>query len=895
MNKKIIHPHAATVESLCEELHTDPIRGLEDTEVTERLRKYGANIIEGKKSADSLLILISQLKSPFTILLLVAVILSFRFDEWLDGFAVLVVIAINTTIGFFMEFRAEKSMDALKKLTAMKIKVIRNGQMREISSEQLVPGDLIAAEAGDVVLADARIIEAAQLQIDESALTGESVPVTKIQDVLEEEAALADRVNMLFKGTNITKGNVKAVVTATGMQTELGTIAHLVQQTEQSATPLENKIREFSKMILWITLGLIFIVFIGGMLNGNDLVTMLQTAIAMAVAAIPEGLPIVTTLALAQGMLRMARHNVIIKKLAAVETLGGTGIICTDKTGTLTQNRIVVNTIVMPGASVEIQQEYESRTTKIISGPDGITAMRNFSIIRTASVLCNTAELIPDKGGFVEVGDPLETGLLKFAHSAGVDISTVRKEFLKLREEPFSSETRMMATLHQHNGKQIVFVKGAAEEVLKCCTSISEENRVMAFDEASRDLWLKQSEKYAGEGLRMIAIAFREGESSTRSLTDNLTFAGLLGLLDPPREDVQQAILECGNAGIGVVMITGDHPATAENIGKKLGLLNEHPVVHGNQMRNYVDLTAEEKQKWRDAHIFARVTPKQKLDLVTVLQESGYVVGMTGDGVNDAPALRQADVGIAMGQRGTQVAQEVADIVLKDDSFTSIVKAIRQGRVIYDNIRKFIVYLLSCNLSELFVILFASLFNLHYALIPLQILYINLVTDVLPALALGVTRGNENIMKQKPRNPGVALIDRKRWIAIIVYALVIAGCSLAAVTVTHFTVHSNEGWNPVLCNNILFVTLILSQLWHVFNTASIRTVSFFRTDVFRNRYVWYAILICISLTFGVYLVSPLSRVLALYRPSGTDILIMIGFSLLSLFINHLLKKLKLIV
>lgn len=887
--------YALSVDAVCVLLNADAIKGLEATAASELLKVHGPNEIVEKAGTNPFAIFLAQFKSPFIILLFVAVMLSFWFKEWLDGIAVLVVIFINATIGFFMEFRAEKSMDALKKLTTMRVKVIRNGQVQEITSELVVPGDLIVAEAGDVILADARIVEATQLQIDESALTGESVPVTKTKVILDESTPLAERVNMLYKGTSITKGNVKAIVTATGMQTELGAIANLVQRTQQSATPLENKIKEFSKMILWITVGLIAVIFIGGILNGNSFVSMVQTSIAMAVAAIPEGLPIVTTLALAQGMLRLARHNVIVKKLAAVETLGGTSIICTDKTGTLTQNRIAVNTIVVPGASGEIIQNHEGRTTEIVSGQKEITALKNFAVIRTATVLCNTAELVSENGNTIEVGDPLETGLLKFAQSVGSDIGQLRRSYVKLREEPFSSETRLMATLHLFNEKKIVFVKGAAEEVLKCCTKYLKDDQVVLFDTASKNSWLAQAEKYAGDGLRMIAIAYREGENDTDSLTCDLIFTGLLGLLDPPREDVHQAIKECQSAGIGVIMITGDHPATAENIGHKLGLSNQSPVIHGNYMRNYNDLTPEEKQSWRATRIFARVTPKQKLDLVTVLQEEGLVVGMTGDGVNDAPALRQADVGIAMGQRGTQVAQEVADIVLKDDSFTSIVKAIRQGRVIYDNIRKFIIYLLSCNLSELFVILFASLLNLHYALFPLQILYINLVTDVLPALALGVTKGNEDIMKRKPRKPNVALIDRKRWIAIFVYSLVIAACSLGAVTVTHFTVHQDEGWNPELCNNILFITLILSQLWHVFNTASIRAVSFFRTDVFRNKYIWYAILICIGLTFGVYLFEPVSLVLSLYRPSMTDILIMVGFSLLSLVVNHLLKKFKVIV
>jgi Ca2+-transporting ATPase len=890
--KKISYPledaHAKDSQKISADLSTNVTNGLEDAEVTERINEFGKNSIKEKKLESPLIILLSQFKGPFVILLFIAAGLSFYFKEWLDGIAILVVIIINAIIGFIMEYQAERSMEALKKLTKVNAKVIRNGKLQEISSDEVVPGDILYAEAGDIILADARIFNLSQLQVDESALTGESVAVDKQDKIIGKEVTLAERVNMLYKGTFVNKGNVKAIVTGTGMQTELGKIAALVQSAGQAITPLEKKIEQFSKKILWLTVILIVIIFLAGVLDGDNVIEMLQTSIALAVAAIPEGLPIVTTLALAQGMLRMAKHNVIVKKLSAVETLGGTNVICTDKTGTLTQNKIEVNAIVTSDEKTEIKINLLERKSS--------SQNKSFELVKKISVLCNTAELTFKDGNTNEVGDPLETGLLKFAYGEGIDIEPFRQQNPKLKEEPFSSETKIMATLHKADNKNFIAAKGAVEELLKHCTHVVKNGEVLAMDEAMKQHWSGEAEKLAQSGLRMIAAAYRETNDSPEKLSENLVFAGLIGMLDPPREEVFAAIQECKSAGIKVIMITGDHPATAKNIALKLGILDseKEEAIHGKDMGDFEKLTVPDKKRWLNSRIFARVSPKQKLDLVSVLQENTDVVGMTGDGVNDAPALKKADIGIAMGQRGTQVAQEVADMVLKDDSFSSIVLAIKQGRIIFENIRKFVIYLLSCNLSELLVISFSSVMNLHYALFPLQILYINLVTDVLPALALGVTEGSDSIMKQPPRNANEQIIDKKRWISIIVYSIVMAACCLGAVSVTHFTIHMDEKWNPELCNNILFITLILCQLWHVFNMTIDNSVAFYKSDVFRNKYVWYATIICLVLTIGAYAIAPVAKVLSLYRPSGADFAIMFGFSLLSLLLIQIMKRIKII-
>lgn len=854
-----------SIELLCNELFTNQENGLNEKEVKERLAEFGKNSIKEKKGESTIRIFLNQFYGPFQLMLAIAVSLSFYFREWLDGVAILVVIFINAIIGFFMEYNAERSMEALKKLTKVNAKVFRNGELFEILSEDLVPGDILYAEAGDVILADARIINPSQLQVDESALTGESLPVEKQNKTLDAIIPLAERVNMLYNGTYITKGTVKALVTATGMQTELGKIADLVQGAKQIATPLEKKIQQFSKTILWITVALIVIIFIAGVLEGDDIFAMLQTSIALAVAAIPEGLPIVATLALAQGMLRMAKYNVIVKKLSSVETLGGTNVICTDKTGTLTQNKI----------------EVSKMTTA------------NEDIMYRIAVLCNTASLNAEGK---EIGDPLETGLLKFAVKKGIKLDEWKKNYPVTNEEPFSSETKIMAAKCKTEKGFSVYAKGAVEELIKRCSYVLEKDGEIELNEKNKKEWLDKLEEMASSGLRVIGGAYKNSSENEKELSQKLVFAGLFGMIDPPREEVFAAIKECKSAGISIKMITGDHPSTAKNVALQLGIISEEDdnVMIGKDMNDYASLSEEEKSKWMNTSVFARVTPKQKLDLVSVIQERKFIVGMTGDGINDAPALKKADIGIAMGQRGTQVAQEVSAMILKDDSFSSIVLAVKQGRIIFENIRKFVIYLVSCNLSELIIISFSSVMNLHYALFPLQILYINLVTDVLPALALGVTEGSDSIMKLPPNKSNEPIVDKKRWKSIIVYAIVIAFCSLGAVLATHLTIHKTEKWNPELCNNILFMTLILCQSFHVFNMTTDNSVPFYKSDVFRNKYVWFALGSCLILTMGAYLIPPLAKVLSLYRPSGSDFLIMFGFSLLSMVLIQILKKTKII-
>ena len=860
-------------EEVVTALKTDVVNGLTTGEVSTRLKLYGPNRIERKDKKGAGRILFSQVKSPIVWILGIAAALSYYFGEGLNTFSIVIVIAINTAIGFFMEFQAERSMNALKKMSTIQSKVLRGGALEEVNSESIVPGDMVYLEAGDLVPADGRIISATQLQLDESAMTGESVPVEKSVVSLPADTLLADRINVVYKGTFSTKGNGWLAVTETGADTEFGKIANLVQSADQSATPLEKNLEDFSRKLIRVTVALVVLIFIAGVLNGQNYLGMLETSIALAVAAIPEGLPIVATIALAHGMLKMAKYNVVVKKLSAVETLGGTNVICTDKTGTLTKNKIEVSIVIPAAENPEVLETLDR-----------------------VAVLCNTAELRSSEGVLAELGDPLETGLLLYGLKRKIDIQAYRTRFHKVKEEPFSSESKVMATLHRTEDGLTVYAKGAPEEILKLSDRIAGDGAISVLTAEQRALWLMKSDQLSATGLKVIAAGFKPDAQPEDNLEADLVFAGLFGMIDPPREEVFGAIEECRRAGVNVIMITGDHPATARNIALKLGIADSKncEVIAGSEMKEFHLLSDEEKSRWINTRIFARVSPRQKLDLISVLQEKKYVVGMTGDGVNDAPALKKADIGIAMGIRGTQVSQEVADMILKDDSFSSIVIAIRQGRVIFDNIRKFVVFLLSCNLSELLVIAIASIFSLHFQLFPLQILFINLITDVFPALALGLTSGNPDIMNRRPGKLSEPILDRKRWITILLYAAVIGGVSIGSVLVSHLALHNSETWNRSLCNNMLFFTLIFSQLLHALNMGSSDS-GFFSSEVFRNKLVWAAISFSVVVLITTYTIEPFRNALSLNHMSAADWLVALSAGVVSTIIIQVLKKLKIAV
>ncbi|MFP4394186.1 MAG: cation-translocating P-type ATPase [Anaerolineales bacterium] len=878
---------------ITEQLSVDPEQGLSEAEAQERLEKYGANRLREAERKSTWRIFIEQFKSLIMGLLAVAAVLSFAFGEIIEGGAIVVVILINAVIGFVTELRAVRSMEALQELSSIDAKVRRDGQATEIPAEEIVPGDVVILQDGDVITADLRLIEASKLQADESALTGESAPVDKTTSpmVEDEETPLAERESMAFKGTAVTRGAGEGIAVATGLATELGQISSLVAEAEEEATPLEVRLEKLGRKLIWVTLGIAAIVAISGIIAGRDLLLMVETAIALAVASVPEGLPIVATIALARGMWRMAQRNALINQLSSVETLGATNVILTDKTGTLTENRMTLTRISLAGATFEItgrglategefqrasgeENEAESKQVDTIDPHEDERLQRFLEI----GVLCNDASfsITGDEDGDEDaeevdaatIGDPLEVALLVAGAKAELTRNKLLEKLPEAREVAFDADVKMMATYHElpDAARYRVAVKGALESVLDASTQIWTEEGTQELTEEQRERWHARNQALAEEGLRIIAMAFKEVDATEGEPYENLTFLGLAALLDPPREEVRASIEACQDAGIKVVMVTGDQPATARTVALEVGLIRDEDarVVYGQDLKSGEDLTAEERDEILATPIFARVNPKQKLDLIAVHQDSGAVVAMTGDGVNDAPALKKADIGVAMGQRGTQVAREAADMILKDDAFSSIVTAVEQGRVIFNNIRKFVLYLLSCNVAEIMIVGMASVVNAPLPIRPLQILFLNLITDVFPALALGVGEGDPHIMEHSPRDPEEPILARQHWITIMGYsALITIGVlSVLAAALTYF------GMARERAVTLSFLTLAFAQLWHVFNMRDTES-GFLRNDITQNPYVWGALVLCTALLVIVVYVPFLADLLSLAHPGVT--------------------------
>lgn len=870
--------HALTAEETLARLDTSAHKGLSEAEVRRRIARFGPNRLEQRRSRSALAILRDQFASLIVALLGVAAGISFAFGHWAEGLAILVVILLNTALGFVTELRAVRSMEALRRLGVVLAKVRRSGRLVEIPSRELVPGDIVLLDGGDIVSADLRLIDASKLRCDESVLTGESLPVLKRADRLPADTSLPDRANMAFQGTAVTHGTGEGVVVATGMSSELGHIAALAGEAEDVATPLEKRIDDLSRQLVWATIALTAIIGLAGILTGKPPLLMIETAIALAVSAVPEGLPMVATLALARGMWRMARRNALIERLAAVETLGATTVILTDKTGTLTENRMTVTVVALPSGDLAVG--------KTPPDPSGDEVLRQ---LLEVGVLCNNASIDPAEDGAGEtkaIGDPMEAALLYLGKRAGIERPALLELFPEMEEEAFDPELKMMATIHGGDAGRYVAVKGAPEAVLDRVIRIASPGGPATFSETDRAAWEARSADLASRGLRVLALASKTGMTAVEPVYEGLTLLGLVGLEDPPRQDVASAIAACRRAGIRVIMATGDHAVTARQIGAAVGLevQDDRLIVDGRDLPPFNGMSETERQRFTDAAIFARVSPKQKLDLIALHQSAGDIVAMTGDGVNDAPALTKADIGVAMGQRGSQVAREAADMVLRDDAFASIVAAIGQGRVIFANIRKFIVYLLSCNLSEIMVVGLASLSGMPLPILPLQILYLNLITDVFPAFALGVGEGESDVMDRPPRDPKEPLLARRHWITIVGYGAAITAATLAAF-------YLSMTWlamGPEHAVTIAFLTLALSQLWNVFNMRE-RGTGFLLNEITRNGYVWAAIAWCLALTVGAVYMPGLADILSLSPPDAEGWMLAVGLSLLPWLIGQLAK------
>ena len=858
-----LSPHSADTLAAARAFNVDAALGLSSSEVSARRARYGANTIQSVRPRPAWRILIDQFASIVIALLAVAAAVSWVTGDVMEAIAILVVLVINALVGFVTEWQAGRALDALRRQARTTTRVRREGFEVTVDAEDLVPGDIIILNSGDRVPADARLLEASRLQTEESALTGESTTVDKEVAPVALDAPLAERRSMLYLGTAIAAGRAVALVVATGTQTELGRVGRLVATSIKERSPLEIQLAQLGHRLVYIVLAIAFVVMLTGWLRGDGLWMMVEVGISLAVAAVPEGLPAVTTLILALGVLRMARQRAIMRRLTAVETLGSTTVICADKTGTLTENRMTV-------------REYhlsDGRTIEIEGSESSAAGDELLERALRIGVLCNEAVFRSDgKEETVTIGDPTETALLVVADALVLDVSHERAMHPKLAEQPFQASTKRMTTLHRRiDGQHFAALKGAPAVVLEACSTYAGEGDcVRPLDADAHARFTSANEQMADRALRVLALAVKHFEGDVNQLSDEdletgYSFLGLVGMIDPPRPGVAEAIRRARIAGIRTVMLTGDQLNTGRAIARELGLgVGEPRALHARDL-----LGADQKRLAdlaRSTDVFARVTPEDKLRIVEALQQAGEVVAVTGDGVNDAPALKRANIGIAMGQRGTEVAKEAADVVLADDNFATIFQAVEGGRTIYANIAKFVHMMFSHNLGEVVMIFTAIAVGWPLPLLPLQILWMNLVTDVFPALALAVEPASPDLMKQPPRDPHTRLLSRSFMTLIGWQAVMLAAFALAA-----YAWALQRYGSGAHARTVALLALIAVQLGHMFNCRS-RTRSAF-TALFTNPFIWVATVIVISLQLLAVYVSPLAQVLGMARPSESDWLI----------------------
>ena len=870
---------AAKAEEVLDRQATVPETGLSAKDVQVRLKKFGRNELRHTKGKSAVSILIHQFKSVIVWLLAAGSVFSLWLGDLAEAVAIIVVLIINTAIGFFTELRAEKSMKALRRIARVRTRVRRDGVEKTLDAQDLVPGDIVLIEEGDVITADLRLVEVSDLHCDESVLTGESAPVVKDAEKLHPDTVLADRANMAFKGSSVTRGRAEAVVVGTGMETELGRISDLAQSAEAETAPLERRLDKLGHRLVWLTLALAAFTTILGVLRGHALSDMIETGVALAVAAVPEGLPVVATLSLARGMWRMAARNALISNMPSVETLGATTVILTDKTGTLTENRMTVERYLVSEGDVSVEMAAED-TRFVLNGHDiGVEDGGALEACLRIGALCNTATLDEEVDGAETSGDPMEQALLVAARSARMSRDKLASDYRQTGQHPFDPDRKMMATIHDSEDDVFFAVKGGPEAVLGCCTHVlTEDGRSGAMDEIARADWTDRADKAAREGLRLLALAAKSAEDRAANPYADLTLAGIVCLLDPIRADIPNAIRAARKAGVQVIMMTGDHADTAATIAERAGLGDgEITVLEGAELGDLDQVSGDgdDGREIKKADVFARVEPETKLKLTALYQRSGEIVAMTGDGVNDAPALKKADIGIAMGQRGTEVAREAADMVLKDDNFATIISAMHQGRVIFDNIRSFVVYLMSCNVSEILVVGLAVGLGLPAPLLPLQILFLNLVTDVFPAFALGLGRGDTAVMDRPPRDPAEAIVGRNQWVLIGGLGVLITALTLGAFALALFWLRLDIG--PAV--TVSFLTLALAQLWNVFNIRKADSNPL-ANEVTGNPYVWGALALCLGLIAAALWLPGLSDILELPDPGRMGLGLALGMSLL---------------
>ncbi|MHB9057982.1 MAG: cation-translocating P-type ATPase [Bacillota bacterium] len=860
-------PYALEAVEVASSLGTDLKRGLSTREAERRLDEVGPNALEEADAISPWAIFLGQFKDFMVIVLLGATVVSFLLGETTDGITIIAIVIMNAILGFVQEYRAERSMAALRELTAPAARVVRDGEETQVSADELVPGDLVLVEAGDRVPADLRLTESSTLAADEAGLTGESHPVRKNpHPVLAHQPSLAERSCMLFMGSIITRGRGHGVVTKTGMATEMGMIAGMIQGAGVEETPLQRRLEQLGKYIVAACLFICAVVVAVGILHGESAYQMFLAGVSLAVAAIPEGLPAIVTISLAIGVQRMSRRRAIVRKLPAVETLGCATVICSDKTGTLTENQMTVRRMAVDGRSVYVSGNgYSTKGTFVDTARRRLDARREGALRLALSIgaACSDARLV--QGGIK--GDPTEGALIVAAAKAGIKTEDLERDWPRVAEVPFESERRRMTTFHRTDDGLLVLCKGAADTVIDLCSRVVGDEGERLIYAADRLEAMRTNEELAGDALRVLGLAYRritaddprvaavlEGRAEFEDLVTferEMVFAGLVGMIDPPRKEVYGAIQTCRRAGIRTVMITGDHPATARAIAQEIKILEEGEVPRGAVLsgRDLDRMSDRELARAAQvARVYARVSPHHKLRIVKALKQKGQVVAMTGDGVNDAPAVKEADIGVAMGQTGTDVTKEASAMVLADDNFATIVAAVEEGRAIYDNIRKFIRYLLSCNVGEILTMFLAAVSGLPLPLLPIQILMVNLVTDGLPAMALGVEPGEPDVADRPPRPPQESVFAQRLAIKITLRGVIIGLCTLGV-----FWLAMKAGADVDHARTLAFATLVSSQLIHVFDCRSERR-SVLKLGLFSNGFLLVAVAISTAMMLGaIYL------------------------------------------
>lgn len=835
-----------TISDTLQELNVDANTGLSDDEVQKRQEKYGLNELEAKKKKTVFQMFLSHLNDWLIYILFAAVVITALMGEYIDSVIIILVILINATIGVYQEMKAGKAIEALMKMSSPKALVKRNGVTAEIDSAQLVPGDIVILDAGRIIPADLRLIETANLQTEESALTGESLPENKIAEQIYEDpkTPLGDRENQAFMSSLVTYGRGVGVVVETGMKTEMGKIADILENDESGKTPLEIRLEELGKMLGKVALGICAFIFIVSYFQGRDLGEMFLTAVSLAVASIPEGLAAIVAVVLSVGVTAMSKKNAIIRKLSAVETLGSVNIICSDKTGTLTKNEMTVTEIYTMDGTFEIDDSDQSKLSD------------SHFLLAKGMTLCSDATL--ENGE--KTGDPTEIALLALSDELGIDRAELVNSYNRISENAFDSDRKMMSVLVENNDEYTVFTKGALGSLYPVLSGVLTKNGVEKFTDEHRKIFSDAAKSMSDEALRTLALAYKPANRDMKpeEMEKDLILVGITGMIDPARDEVKPSIEMAKKAGIKTVMITGDHKNTAFAIAKELGIAdNPKQVIIGQE---FDDFTEEEfAEKVEDFRVYARVSPEHKVRIVKALKERGNTVSMTGDGVNDAPSLNTADIGVAMGITGTDVAKGAADMILTDDNFTTIVKAIEQGRNIYNNIRKSVIFLLTCNLGEVVTMFLALIIGWASPLIATQLLWINLITDSLPAIALGLDKGDSSVMDEKPRPSGDSFFANGAWLSAVLGGIVIGLVTFAGFWYGHYEL----GYSPfdknipeeVLANarTLAFMILVCSQLFYAFGMQDFKK-SVFRTGIFRNKYLIGAVVLGLVLQLLVMLI-----------------------------------------